>query len=197
MKKSDTNPVKAQADNRTASGKDSPEEIIENELCPFCNQKSLSLMDTKKDIPYFGMCYLFSMDCSSCGYHKADIELEKQQDPCRYTFEISSDKDMSIRVVKSSFASIKLPHIGSIDPGPSSNGYVTNIEGILNRMIKQLETIMQSEDEDEETIKKTKNMIKKLRRVIWGQEKQKIIIEDATGNSSIISDRAVKEKLKV
>jgi zinc finger protein len=177
--------------------KESPEEIIGDEMCPFCNQKTLSLMDTKKEIPYFGMCYLFSMDCSNCGYHKSDIESEKQQDPCRYTIEINSDKDMSIRVVKSSFASIKLPHIGSIEPGPSSNGYVTNIEGILNRMIKQLENIMQSEEEEEETIKKTKNMIKKLKRVIWGQEKQKLIIEDSTGNSAIISERAVKEKLKI
>jgi C4-type Zn-finger protein len=39
-------------------------------------------------------------------------------------------------------------------------------------------------------------MIKKIHRIVWGQEKQKLIIEDSTGNSAIISDKAVKEKMK-
>lgn len=174
-----------------------PEEVIAGEMCPFCHEKKLVLMDMKKEIPYFGVCYLFSMDCSGCGYHKADIEAEKEQEPCRYTIEIDSEKDMSIRVVKSSNATIKLPHVGNIEPGAVSNGYVTNIEGILNRMMKQLETIQANEEEEEESRKKAKNMIKKLKRVVWGQEKQKLIIEDPTGNSAIISPKAVKEKLKV
>ncbi|MGV8151063.1 MAG: ZPR1 zinc finger domain-containing protein [Candidatus Woesearchaeota archaeon] len=174
-----------------------PEEVIAGELCPFCNEKTLVLMDMKKEIPYFGVCYLFSMDCSNCGYHKADIESEKEQEPCKYTVDIDSEKDMSIRIVKSSFATIKFPHVGSIEPGAASNGYVTNVEGVLNRMIKQLEAIQENDEEDEDSRKKAKNMIKKLKRVVWGQEKQKLIIEDPTGNSAIISPKAVKEKLKV
>lgn len=174
-----------------------PEEVISGEICPFCHEKKLTLMDIKKEIPYFGVCYLFSMDCSGCGYHKADIEAEKEQEPCKYTIEIDSEKDMSIRVVKSSNATIRIPHVGNIEPGAASNGYVTNIEGILNRMMKQLEAIQANEEEDEDARKKAKNMIKKLKRVIWGQEKQKLIIEDPTGNSAIISPKAVKEKLKV
>ena len=64
-------------------------------------------------------------------------------------------------------------------------------------MVKQLEKIRDNDEEEEESRKKAKNMIKKLHRVIWGQEKQKLIIEDPTGNSAIISDKAVKEKMKV
>lgn len=172
-------------------------EILEGEMCPFCHEKKLVLMDMKKEIPFFGIAYIFSMDCSGCGYHKADIEAETAKDPCKYSIDISSEEDMKIRVVKSSFANVKLPHIGDILSGPSSNGYVTNIEGILNRMIKQLEIIRDNEEEEEESRKKAKNMIKKLHRVIWGQEKQKLIIEDFTGNSAIISDKAIKEKMKV
>jgi zinc finger protein len=171
-------------------------ETIAGELCPFCNEKKLVLMDMKKDIPFFGTSYIFSMDCTGCGYHKADIESEAPREPSKYTVELSSEEDMKIRIVKSSFATIKLPHIGDITPGPSSNGYVTNVEGILNRMVKQLETIRDNEEEEEESRKKAKNMIKKLHRVVWGQEKQKLIIEDPTGNSAIISDKATKEKMK-
>jgi zinc finger protein len=173
-----------------------PEEVIAGEMCPFCHEKTLVLMDTKKEIPYFGTCFLFAMDCSNCGYHKSDIELEKDQEPSRYSVEIDNEKDMSIRIVKSSNATIRLPHVGDIQPGPTSNGYITNVEGILNRMVKQLENIRDNEEEEEENRKKARNMIKKLHKVIWGQEKQKLIIEDPSGNSAIISEKAIKEKFK-
>ena len=52
-------------------------------------------------------------------------------------------------------------------------------------------------EEDEESKKKAKNLLKKITRIIWGQEKQKIIIEDPSGNSAIISDKAIKGPLKV
>ena len=50
-------------------------------------------------------------------------------------------------------------------------------------------------EEDPAIKKKAKNQLKKLMKVMWGQEKMKIIIEDPSGNSAIISDRAVKSKL--
>ena len=83
----------------------------------------------------------------------------------------------------------------SIEPGPASSGYITNVEGVLNRIKHQIEQAKESE-EDNEAKKKAKNMLKKLNRVMWGQEKLKIIIEDPSGNSAIISDKAVKSKLK-
>jgi len=38
-------------------------------------------------------------------------------------------------------------------------------------------------------------MLKKLQNVLWGSEKLKIIIEDPSGNSAIISEKAVRQKL--
>jgi zinc finger protein len=71
---------------------------------------------------------------------------------------------------------------------------VSNVEGILQRMKEQIEKL-RDEEEDEEIQKKAKNMLKKLGRVMWGQESLKMTIEDPTGNSAIISDKAVKGKL--
>jgi zinc finger protein len=168
--------------------------VINGELCPFCHNKTLTLTEAETDIPFFGKAYLFSMNCASCGYHKADVETEEQKEPCKYTLEISSEEDMKIRVVKSSNATVKIPHIGSIEPGEASNGYITNIEGVLQRIKKQVE-VLRDDSEDEEDKKKAKNMLKKLLRVMWGQEKLKMIIEDPTGNSAIISEKAVKSKI--
>ncbi|MBN2458980.1 ZPR1 zinc finger domain-containing protein, partial [Candidatus Woesearchaeota archaeon] len=115
--------------------------IINGEQCPFCNNKTLTLMESNTDVPFFGKTYLFSMNCSSCGYHKADVEAEEAREPCKYTLEIDSEADMKIRVVKSSNATVKIPHVGSIEPGEAANGYITNVEGILQRMKKMIEVV--------------------------------------------------------
>ncbi len=172
------------------------DEHIEHEPCPMCHEKSLALNEHETEVPFFGRVFLFSMTCPNCKYHVADVESIEQKEPSVYTFEISSVDDMKVRVVKSSSATVKIPHITTITPGPASQGYVSNIEGIINRVKHAIETARDSE-EDDELKQKAKNMLKKLFRVRCGEEKLKIIIEDPTGNSAIISDKAEKKTLKV
>jgi zinc finger protein len=174
-------------------------ETIDGELCPFCNEKTLSLMETTRDVPFFGVCHIFSMDCSSCKYHKADVEPENSAgEPVKYTLEISSEEDMKIRVIKAAEATVKIPYIGEIEGGENANGYITNVEGIFNRIKVQVEHLKNAADEDDEELKtKAKNQLKKLTRIMWGQEKAQLIIEDPSGNSAIISPKAVKSKLTV
>lgn len=173
----------------------SEEDAVSN-ICPLCREKALRLAEREMEVPYFGKVYLFSMTCSNCKYHKADAESAEQKDPCKYTFEISSGEDMKVRVVKSSEATIKLPCITTITPGPASQGYVTNIEGILKRVKYQIENLRDNA-EDEEDKKKAENLLNKLLKIIGGQEKQEIIIEDPSGNSAIISEKAEKAPLTV
>ncbi|MBW2983892.1 ZPR1 zinc finger domain-containing protein [Candidatus Woesearchaeota archaeon] len=169
-------------------------ETVEKETCPMCRQKTLTLMEEETEVPYFGKVFVFSMSCSNCSFNKADVEAAERKEPCRYTFEISSEEDMKVRVVKSSEATIKIPHMATVTPGPASNGYVTNIEGVLTRIKEQIEKLRDAE-EDDSAKKKAKNQLKKLMKVMWGQEKMKLIIEDPSGNSAIISDKAEKSKL--
>lgn len=170
-------------------------DIIENETCPMCGAKTLTLTEAEREIPFFGVVAIFSMDCATCHYHKADLEALEKKDPCSYTLEIDGEDDLSIRIIKSSFATIKIPHVGSIESGEAANGYVTNVEGVLNRMKKQVEHIRDFSDDTTEQ-KKAKNILKKLQKVLWGQEKIKITLIDPTGNSAIISEKAVFKKTK-
>ncbi|MBN2422120.1 ZPR1 zinc finger domain-containing protein [Candidatus Woesearchaeota archaeon] len=167
-------------------------DILKGQPCPMCHTNNLTLMETTKDIPYFGVCYIFSMDCSNCNYHMADIESEEKKDPCKYSFEVENEEDLKVRIVKSSKATIKIPRIVTISPGPVSNGYITNVEGIINRVKKMLET-QRDDAEDKSAQKKAKNLLKKIQRVLWGREKLIITIEDPSGNSAIISDKAEKK----
>ena len=113
--------------------------------------------------------------------------------PVKISFEVSSEEDLKVRVIKSSNATIKIPHVGSIEPGEASNGYITNIEGILNRIKKQVEFARDNAEDDADK-KKAKNIIKKLTKVIMGSEKLMITLDDPSGNSAIISEKAVRKK---
>lgn len=167
---------------------------LEKQDCPFCHTKNLTLMQSELEIPYFGLVYLFSMSCSNCKYHKSDVEAAEQKPHVKYTFDIESDKDMDVRVVKSSAATVKIPRLASITPGPASNGFVTNVEGVLERIKEQIEQVKENE-EDSDAKKQAIKLIKKINRCKFGQEKLKLIIEDPTGNSAIVSDKAKKEKV--
>ncbi len=168
---------------------------LKKQACPVCSKKALTLTESELDVPYFGKTFIFSMNCSECKYSKSDVEAAEQKEPCKYIFDVNSEEDLKTRFIKSGFATVKIPHIMTITPGPGSEGFVTNIEGLLQRVKKMIESARDNE-EDPQARKKAKNMLKKLQRVLWGREKLKIIIEDSSGNSAIISERAVKSKLK-
>lgn len=170
-------------------------EIIEGQKCPMCFKDTVTLMEHDQDVPYFGKVLVFSLDCSSCNYHKADVESAEQHEPARYTLTVSEEKDLNIRVVKSSTATVKIPRIMSIEPGPASNGYITNVEGILNRVKVQLEKTRDLAEDDEDR-RKAKNLLKKVQAALWGHDTIDIIIEDPEGNSAMLSEKAKKEAFK-
>ncbi len=180
-----------------AMSEESDYEQVTGETCPVCHEKQLTLTEARKEVPYFGVCYLFSMDCSACSYHKADVESEEQHEPAKYTYVLKDEEGLKVRVVKSSNATVKIGMIGSIEPGETANGYITNIEGVLNRLKNQVDHLKNAaQDEgDAATAKKAKNHLKKLQRALWGQDELKIVLSDPTGNSAIISPDVEKKKL--
>ena len=162
--------------------------------CPFCGEKKMILREEDMDIPYFGKVFVFSMECEGCGTKKSDVEPMEQKEPCRYTFEVTSEEDLNVRVVKSGEATVKIPHVITMEPGPVSSGFVTNIEGLLQKVKEIIQETM-DDDDDDAVKKKAKNLVKKLNKVMAGQEPIKIIIEDPSGHSAIISDKAQKSKI--
>ena len=167
---------------------------IKDQPCPFCGEKKCTLMEEEIDIPHFGRVFVFSMDCTACGTRKSDVEPAEKKEPCKYTLEVNSEEDMNIKIVKSGQATVKIPRIITIEPGPASSGYITNVEGLIERVKTAIESSIEGE-EDKAARKKGKNMIKKLNKVIFGSESIKIIIEDPSGHSAIISEKAQKGKL--
>ena len=114
--------------------------------------------------------------------------------PVKLTFESSTEKDLTVKVVKSSNATVKIPQLGlEVTPGSQSQGYIANVEGVLERIQDALLGIEQMKPEKKQKIKELLEKIAKMRNA---KEMFTLIIEDPSGNSKIISDKAKKEKLK-
>ena len=167
---------------------------IKDQPCPFCAAKKATLREEDVDIPYFGRVFIFSIECTECGVRKSDVEPVESKEPCKYTFEVASDEDLNVKVIKSGSATVKIPRVITMESSPGSNGYVTNIEGLLERAKNIIQSAGESED-DATAKKKAKNLVKKLNKVLVGREPLKIIIEDPSGHSAIISEKATKGKL--
>lgn len=171
-------------------------EKIDNEKCPLCLKNTLTLIEDEQDVPYFGKVFIFSMSCPECGYRQSDVECAEVKEGSRYEFTVENKNDLNVRVVKSGSAVVKIPGLKiSIEPGIACEGYVSNIEGVLDRVKRVLESERDS-TEDADARKKAKNLLKRLWKVENGDENLKIIIEDKSGNSAIISDKAIVKKIK-
>ena len=178
-------------------------EVIEGELCPFCNNKTLTLTEDDVDVPYFGVCYIFSMSCSSCKYSKADLEAAETREPSKHEFSVDGDEDLKVRVVRSSEGKIIIGKLGSIEPGDIAEGFISNVEGVIERFKKVVEgqklsaeSLEEASDEEVKAHEAARDMVKKLNRVLMGSDKLTIAIEDPTGNSAIISEKTKITPLK-
>ena len=172
--------------------KDKAPMSLTGQPCPFCNKNTLTLTEGESDVPFFGILFLFSMHCSSCNYHKSDVEAADIHEPARYVFTVRTRDDLNARVVKSSEATLILEGLGSVEPGTVSDGYITNTEGIIVRMKQHIELLKKSSSEDEE-IENANKMLTRIESILHGKESLTITIEDPTGNSAIIAETAVKE----
>jgi len=172
---------------------------VEGERCPMCGEKKLTLIEDEQDIPYFGKTFIFSMQCAACGFLRSDVESAETKEPCRITFKVEKEADLKVRLVKSSEAKVIIPELkAEMVPGDCSIGFVTNVEGMIDKFEKIIQDEKKAAEDDDDTAVKTKakNLLKKIWNVKCGEGSLTIIIEDPSGNSAIISENAVVEPLK-
>ena len=163
--------------------------------CPSCSNEIEYLYQTE-NIPYFSEILIISANCPTCGYRYVNTQLLKSAEPSRYEFSISAAEDLSTRVVRSMGGTVKIPELGvQIDPGPACQGFVTNVEGVLDR----IEDIVQSAflwTEDEEK-KNAHVLLERIAQARSGTFPFTLILDDPSGNSAIVSKKAKKKPLDI
>ena len=156
--------------------------------CPACGAEGVAKSVMKEfEIPHFGNVLETAIQCDKCGFKHSDIITLEQNDPARYTLEISKET-LSVRVVRSQSATVTIPEIGvKVEPGPKSEGYVTNVEGVLVRFESAVKKAMQL-FEDDESQKNAKTTLSAIQELIEGNGTATLIIDDPFGQSSVVSD---------
>jgi len=169
--------------------------LLPIERCPICGAKDTFQVKGRIDyIPYFGEIMETFANCTSCEFRHADVVCLGERPPLRYEFQITSEEDLKVRVVKSSTGTIKLPELGvTVEPGPASEGYVSNVEGVLNRVEGAIKLAIKNTDATKRRRGQAK--LKKLDEVRAGKRKARLIIMDPFGHSTIVNRRAKKREL--
>ena len=170
----------------------SEEETTEiNEMvikCPACSVEGLAKSIMKEiEIPHFGKVLETTIKCGECGFKHSDIISLEQNDPAKYVLKISKET-LSTRIVRSQSATVSIPEVGvKVEPGPKSEGYVTNVEGMLIRFESAVKKALQL-FEDEQSQKNAKNTLNNIQELIKGNGTATLIIDDPFGQSNIVSD---------
>ncbi|MCQ8893570.1 MAG: ZPR1 zinc finger domain-containing protein [Methanolinea sp.] len=157
--------------------------------CPSCNSEIEYIYQTE-DIPYFFGLLIISARCPSCGYRFVDTQLLKNAEPSRWELAVESPADLNARVVRSMNGTIRIPELGvQITPGPACEGFVSNVEGVLDRVDRVVAgVLLWAEDEEERG--RACALREKIARVREGLLPVTLQIDDPTGNSAILDDRA-------
>lgn len=163
--------------------------------CPIC-QTELIMHWQRDNIPYFGDVMYITGVCENCKFRFTDTMILASKEPMRYELSIESLEDLNARVIRSTSGTIHIPELGiDVEPGTVSQSYVTNIEGVLQRVMDVLITASKWAAEDEEKFARSQELMSILGEVMEGKKKITLVIEDPLGNSAIISKKARAIKL--
>ena len=171
--------------------------IVENQQCPVCFKDEATFSEYEIEDPLAGPIAIFSIKCESCGFKNSDLEFLEEGTPAQYSLEVESKEDLNIRVIKSGSCEIKIPTFRiSVDSSMNSEGFISNVEGVITRFKQQIEVLKDDMDLDKTQRKKIKNILKGIDEVLRGEKKMSLKLIDETGNSMILSDKAIVKTLK-
>ena len=166
--------------------------------CPMCQvEGQLGMMAHVDEIPYFGEHTQVTVLCHSCGWRQTDFIPAEGRKPGGWNFEISSEKDLNARVIRSSSCTVCIPELDlEVNPGGNATGYVTNMEGLLNRFIKIVEMVMKDlESNEEENLKTLQHMLHRLQKAGIEGDGLHVELLDPHGLSQILHPDAIDRDL--
>ena len=177
--------------------------MVESRLeqdCPICfSEGTLKMIAHSSEIPYFGEHTQITMVCEGCGWKVTDFIPADGKKPGAWSLVVNSERHMSTRVVRSSSCTIRISELGlEVSPGGSSTGYVSNIEGGLNRFEDAVGTIRRQaerDDEGTEILTQCDDMIDSIDAGRKGDESVTLELLDPVGHSQILHEDAVSREI--
>ena len=167
--------------------------------CPICfSDEGLTMIAHTSEIPYFGEHTQLTILCPSCGWKHTDFIPAEGKKPGAFSLDIEGIEMLSARIIRSSSCTIKIEELGlEVEPGGATTGYVSNIEGVLNRFQGAVEMMYRQAktSNEKETIRKCEALLEKINLVKDGNLMVEITLLDPMGHSQILHENAVSREL--
>lgn len=170
--------------------------------CPMCSvEGQLRMMTHIDEIPYFGEHTQITVLCHSCGWRQTDFIPAEGKKPGMSKLLISKPEHIRARVVRSSSCTIRIPELDlEVSPGTASTGYVSNIEGVIDRFMEIIIMVTRqayTDDLEMTEIKRLQEMHTTLLELKEDPIPKPLIIEllDPNGHSQILHEDAVLEEI--
>ena len=168
--------------------------------CPICSlHGEVYMIAHISEIPYFGEHTQVTVMCHSCGWRQTDFIPAEGKKAGGWTLVLENEEQLKSRIVRSSSCTVSILELDlQVNPGSSSTGYVSNIEGVLNRFTKIIDMVLGDLDNEDssEDITRLEKMKYQIANV--GIDKEiKLTLEflDPHGNSMIIDKNATERDL--
>ncbi|KAL8694811.1 MAG: hypothetical protein Q9218_000570 [Villophora microphyllina] len=181
--------IKIQDENDTSQ--DAVEEepkVVESieSLCMNCKEDGETRLLLTK-IPYFREVILMSFSCDHCGFTNTEVRSagQIQERGAKYTLIVAVEEDMQRQIVKSDTSIFRLEDL-DIEM-PAGRSQLTNVEGILLEILKDLESGQRKRKKEEpERWEKIDAIVQPLLKMTLNQKFPfTITLDDPSGNSWI------------
>ena len=182
--------------------------------CPICSiEGEVKMIAHIDEIPYFGEHTQVTVLCNSCGWRQTDFIPAEGKKSGAWKLIIDNPEKLLARVVRSSSCTVKVEELDLVvNPGGSSTGYVSNVEGVMNRFVDvinmvlrdiQNEALQHAAEGIDEGIEETMKSISKLEQMLKiieslkGDDSEPITLEllDPNGHSMIIHEDSIEREL--
>ena len=167
--------------------------------CPICfSEEGLTMIAHTSEIPYFGEHTQLTILCPSCGWKHTDFIPAEGKKPGAWSLDIEGSEMLSVRIIRSSSCTIRIEKLGlEVDPGGATTGYVSNVEGVLNRFEGAIQLMYRQSIslQEQDIIDKCESLLEKINLVKSGDMAVEIILLDPMGHSQILHGDATSRDL--
>jgi zinc finger protein len=171
--------------------------------CPICSKEGQVRMMTHIDeIPYFGEHTQVTVLCHACGWRQTDFIPAEGAKPGGCQLVISKPEHIRARVVRSSSCTVRIPELDlEVKPGTASTGYVSNVEGVIDRFMEIIVMVTRqcyADDAAIEDIQRLQEMHTTLLELKEDPIPLPVTVEflDPNGHSQILHSDAVMRELE-
>ncbi|MDP6869381.1 MAG: ZPR1 zinc finger domain-containing protein [Candidatus Poseidoniaceae archaeon] len=171
--------------------------------CPVCGVEGhVGMLTHIDEIPYFGEHTQVTVLCHDCGWRQSDFIPAEGKKPGAWSLIINKPEHIRARVVRSSSCTIRISELDlEVNPGTSSTGYVSNVEGVIDRFMEIIVMVTRQayvDDSEIEVINQLQKMHTTLLELKEDPIPNPVTLEflDPQGHSQILHEDSVSRELE-